>query len=107
MGGVPAVLGRVPADRPVQESRRQDDSEERREDLTHTEGIAVLILTRSVREEVILTVPPSAEPTTITVTVVKIDRAKARLGFTAPRTVVIDRAEVDAAKRASPTAARP
>jgi len=58
----------------------------------------MLILSRKKHESVVVTVPPSTEPTKITVTVADIRGDKVRIGFTAPRESTINRAEVEDAK---------
>lgn len=63
----------------------------------------MLVLGRRVLEKVIIVVPPSAEPTKIEVCLTEIRGGRidprARLGFTAPDEVKIDREEVFAEKR--------
>jgi len=59
----------------------------------------MLVFTREIEEEVYITVPPSAEPQTITIKVVKFRKSptkQVRLGFTAAKAVSIHRAEVQA-----------
>jgi carbon storage regulator CsrA len=67
----------------------------------------MLVFTREIEEEVYITVPPSAEPQTITVKVVKFRRnptKQVRLGFTAAKAVRINRGEVQAMVDAEATA---
>ena len=60
----------------------------------------MLVLTRHVDEEVVVTVPPSTEPTTFTIKVTRLysqspgRAAKVRLGFVAPPTVKFVRSEL-------------
>ena len=54
----------------------------------------VLILSRLVDEEVILTVPASDSTTEITVCLTSLRGKQAHIGFDAPRKVQIDRSEV-------------
>lgn len=67
----------------------------------------MLVLSRMRDQKVVITVPPSAEPTHVEVTLVDIRGDKVRLGFDAPDGVVVDREEVAVAKRyAAPRIAR-
>jgi carbon storage regulator len=60
----------------------------------------MLVLSRKVGEKVIITVPPSTQPTVIAVTLVETRADRCRLGYEAPRTVSIHRQEIhDAMKR--------
>lgn len=54
----------------------------------------MLVLSRRAGEDLIITVPPSAEPQRITVCVVKILSDKVRLGCTASREVTVNRGEI-------------
>ena len=54
----------------------------------------MLVLTQKRGNEVVIVVPPSAEPTTLTVKLVEVERGKVRLGFEAPREVSIHRREI-------------
>lgn len=54
----------------------------------------MLVLSRKKSEQVIITVPPSTSPTTITVTTVETKGDTARIGFDAPKEVTINRKEV-------------
>lgn len=58
----------------------------------------MLVLSRKKQAEIVVTVPPSAEPVTISLVVVEIRGEVVRLGVKAPRHVAVDRAEVAAAK---------
>lgn len=55
----------------------------------------MLVLSRQRDEEVVITVPPSAEPTQIVMTIVDIRGDKVRTGWEAPRHVAVHRREVD------------
>lgn len=59
----------------------------------------MLILSRHVDKSVVITVPPRTEPTEIRVTLVELRGDKARIGFTAPRFVIVDREEITERKR--------
>src|SRR5947209_12599986 len=61
-------------------------------------GLLVLSGCRDQRIEIL--VPPSDQPTLIVETIIDIRGDKVRLGYEAPRTVRVDRAEVAAAIRA-------
>lgn len=60
----------------------------------------MLVLSRHVEEEIVVTVPPSTEPTTFTIKVTRLysnspgRTAKVRLGFDAPPAVKFVRAEL-------------
>ena len=54
----------------------------------------MLAVTQKVGNEVLITVPPSAEGATIRIKLLAVDRGRARLGFDAPRWVIIHRQEV-------------
>lgn len=54
----------------------------------------MLVLSRKTNERVVISVPPSAEPTEVVVQVVDIHGGKARLGIQAPKTATIHREEV-------------
>ncbi len=54
----------------------------------------MLVLSRKINEKVIISVPPAASVTTVTIAVVEITGGKIRLGFEAPQEVRIDREEV-------------
>ena len=59
----------------------------------------MLVMTREIEGEVVITVPPSSEPQTITIKVVKFRKVRnqqVRLGFTAAKAVRIHRGEVQA-----------
>lgn len=56
--------------------------------------MGMLVLSRRVDEGVTITVPPSPEPQTITIKVIEIRGDKSRIGFDAPRTVIIHRDEI-------------
>lgn len=64
----------------------------------------MLVLSRKEDEEIVVTVPPSTEPTTFTIKLTKIYHAspgrapKVRLGFIAPRNVSFVRSELLPAK---------
>lgn len=56
---------------------------------------AILVLSRTFGEQVVLTVPPSDQPTRIIVMLTDIRSGnKARIGFEAPDNVSINRAEI-------------
>jgi len=57
----------------------------------------MLVLSRKKNESVVITVPPSSIPTTITLTCVEIRGDKTRTGFDAPKEVTIHRSEVQEA----------
>lgn len=59
----------------------------------------MLVLSRNRLEAVVIRTP-GGEVITVTVAEVDSRTGKVRLGFDAPRSVTVDRAEVDAAKRA-------
>lgn len=65
----------------------------------------MLCIGRRVGEEVIITIPPSAEKREIRVMLVESQAHKARLGFVADRDIVIDRDEIHARKHAKTEAA--
>jgi carbon storage regulator len=65
----------------------------------------MLVLSRHPTETVRLVVLPSSEPVEIEVTVVRIGPNTARLGFTAPRSVQIARAELCDQTHQEPAAA--
>jgi carbon storage regulator len=54
----------------------------------------MLVLSRYIDESIVITIPPSDKPTTVTVTQVGIQGTKSRLGFEAPKTVTVHRSEV-------------
>lgn len=54
----------------------------------------MLALTRKISETVVLTIPPSNTETKVIVKVVMADAQKVRLGFEAPREVIIVREEL-------------
>ena len=56
--------------------------------------MGMLVLSRKANEVVQITVPASAEPQIIRVMVVEIRGDKSRIGFTADRSVVIHREEI-------------
>lgn len=58
----------------------------------------MLILKRRVDGKTVITVPPSSEPTTITATVVDWSPRGVRIGWDAPKQVLIDRKEIAEAK---------
>lgn len=60
----------------------------------------MLILTQRPGDEVVITVPPSAEPIEITVALLGVKGNQARNGYNAPRIVTIDRAEIHERKKA-------
>jgi carbon storage regulator CsrA len=70
----------------------------------------MLVLSRQAGERVIIEVPPSDQPTTVEVVLVRLSYDHARLGFETPRAVNIRRSEVpnmldddvDTSFRASP-----
>ena len=51
----------------------------------------MLALKIAIEEETVITVPPSSSPTEIRVKLIEVRSAAAKLGWTAPREVVIDR----------------
>lgn len=51
----------------------------------------MLILTQKAGETVFITLPDGTE---ITVTVMTLDRGRARIGYEAPRNIVVDRQEI-------------
>ncbi len=55
----------------------------------------MLVFSRRRDEKVILTIPPSNQERTIEVFIVETYSEKVRLGFTAPKEIIIDREEVD------------
>ena len=55
----------------------------------------MLLLSRKKDEQIILTVPPSNETRRIVVSVVELQRGQVRLGVKAPKSVIVDRAEID------------
>ena len=60
----------------------------------------MLVLSRKKSEQVIITVPPSAETRTVSMMVVEIRGDKVRVGFDADRDITINRKEVaDAIER--------
>ena len=62
----------------------------------------MLVLSRTLGEEVVIFVPPSSGPQEIRVMLVEIRGNKIRLGFTADKSVVIHRKEIhDAIARKS------
>jgi carbon storage regulator len=69
-----------------------------------TEGIDVLVLSRTLGEDIIIGEPG---PDEIVVRVVSIDRGKIRLGITAPRSVPVNRRELLRKKEASAHDSRP
>lgn len=65
----------------------------------------MLVLSRQYNESIIITVPPSTEPTEVVITVVDIRGDKVRLGCTAPTHVPVHRQEVhEAIKRGNTNA---
>lgn len=63
----------------------------------------MLVLSRRVGEEIILTIPPSTEERRVTMKVVEYRRGdKVRIGVSAPDEIEVDRAEVRAEKDAEP-----
>lgn len=60
----------------------------------------MLCLSRKPDESIVITVPPSAEPQEVRVTVVEIRGLKARLGVVAKREVTVDREEIHAREAA-------
>lgn len=54
----------------------------------------MLVLSRKVGEEIVITVPPSAAPQTIVVRQVEVRNDRGRIGVTAERTVSVHRREV-------------
>lgn len=54
----------------------------------------MLVLSRKKNEGIIITVPPSTEPTIVEVVVVEVRGDKTRIGLTADEKVVIHRKEV-------------
>ena len=54
----------------------------------------MLVLKRYVEESIIIIVPPSDTPTKITITQLGIEGTKSKLGFDAPKTVSVNRSEV-------------
>lgn len=59
----------------------------------------MLVLARQHQQEVVITVPPSADPRQIVVSVQGIGETNVRLGFDAEPCVTIDRREVHNAKK--------
>lgn len=60
----------------------------------------MLVLSRKKNESVVITVPPSSTPTTITLTTIETRGDKTRTGFDAPKEVTVHRKEVqDAIER--------
>jgi sRNA-binding carbon storage regulator CsrA len=58
----------------------------------------MLFVTRTEDEEVVMRMPPTAEPTEIVVKATRIGRGKVRLGIVAPAYVEVDRREVRESK---------
>ena len=58
----------------------------------------MLVLSRQIAETIVMTVPASAQPTTIEVRLCDVRGDRARLGVDAAREVIVDRSEVHAAK---------
>ena len=58
----------------------------------------MLVITRRVGEVVVITTPDGLE---LRVTVTVVDGVSCRLGFTAPRDVVVDRLEIHERRKAS------
>lgn len=56
--------------------------------------MGLLVLMRSARQRVFISVPPSAEPTQIVVEVTDVRSGRAWLGFDAPKDTVVHREEV-------------
>lgn len=54
----------------------------------------MLVLSRQRTEEVVIEVPPSATPTRVIVSTQEIRRDKVRIGFIAPKEVLLHRREV-------------
>jgi sRNA-binding carbon storage regulator CsrA len=54
----------------------------------------MLALSRQVGETVVITIPPSAVPQEVRLTVVSAERSKARIGFKADPAIIIDRLEI-------------
>jgi carbon storage regulator CsrA len=54
----------------------------------------MLVLSRDTGGRVVITVPPSAEPTRVEVLLLKLQGNRARIGFDAPEPVAVHRLEV-------------
>ena len=55
----------------------------------------MLVLSRKIEEEFIITIPPSNSTRTMMVKLVEVSRGKAKIGFIAPDSVTILRAELE------------
>ena len=59
----------------------------------------MLVFSHLVNDKAYITVPPSTEPTVIEIVPLDIRDRKVRIGYAAPRNVVVDREKVYHAKR--------